>query len=115
MDAQTHAVVIPLACIIQAARGAMVYAVMDGKAVSKPVEVINTYQGLASVKGLAIGERVVLDGRQNVRPDSPVIERGANKAGEKAAEKAIENPTDKNPMMKPTTEKQGGHHRHKPE
>jgi RND family efflux transporter MFP subunit len=93
--------VIPAACIIQAARGAMVYAVIDGKAVSKPVEVLNISQGFARVKGLAVGERVVLEGRQNLRPDSPVVERSVNASSEKANIN-----TDKT-----TSDQRGEHHR----
>jgi RND family efflux transporter MFP subunit len=94
-----EAVVIPQACIIQAPRGTMVYVVLDGKAVSKNVELISASQGFASVKGLSVGDVVVLDGRQNLRPDAPVIDRG----------KALPAP-----LEKATEGAAQGHHKHHP-
>jgi RND family efflux transporter MFP subunit len=74
------AVVIPLASIIQAPRGAMVYIKEDDKAVQRPVQVIQA-EGLdAAVSGLKAGDTVVLDGKQNVRPGSPLVERKPEQA-----------------------------------
>lgn len=68
-------VVLPQAAIIQAARGAMVYAMVDGKAVQKPVQVVYA-QGLdVAVEGVSAGEVVVLEGKQNLRPGTPLLER----------------------------------------
>ncbi len=81
------AVVIPLAAIIQGPRGTLVYAVNDGKAVPRPVQVLYAQGEDAAVSGLKPGERIVLDGRQNVRPGGNVVERareggaGASGAG----------------------------------
>ncbi len=69
------AVVIPQASIIQTARGTLVYGVVDGKAVPRPVQVLYAQGEDAAVGGLKPGERVVLDGRQNVRPGATVVER----------------------------------------
>ena len=69
------AVVIPQAAIIQSPRGTLVYAVIDGKAAPRPVQVLYAQGEEAAVSGLKPGERIVLDGRQNVRPGSNVIER----------------------------------------
>nr|WP_315185163.1 efflux RND transporter periplasmic adaptor subunit [uncultured Albidiferax sp.] len=70
-------VVVPQTALIQAARGTMVYTVEDGKAVSKPVQQLYA-QGLdAAVTGIQAGEVVVLDGKQNLRPGSRVVERAA--------------------------------------
>ncbi len=69
------AVVIPQAAIIQAARGAIVYVVEDGKATQRPVKINFAEDGLAAVDGLKAGETVVLDGKQNLRPGSAVAER----------------------------------------
>ncbi|OIQ74164.1 multidrug resistance protein MdtA precursor [mine drainage metagenome] len=67
-------VVVPQATIIQGARGDLVYSVVDGKATVRPVKVLYA-QGLdAAVTGVAPGEKVVLDGRQNLRPGAPVKE-----------------------------------------
>lgn len=71
------AVVVPQAALIQGARGTVVYTVEDGKAVSKPVQQVFA-QGLdAAVTGIAAGDVVVLDGKQNLRPGSRVVERAA--------------------------------------
>ena len=69
------AIVIPLASIIQSARGPIVYVVDGGKAASRPVTVIAAQGDDAAVTGLKAGERIVLDGRQNLRPGSAVVER----------------------------------------
>ena len=69
------AVVIPQAAIIQSVRGPIVYVVSDGKAVLRPVTVVDSRGEDAAVKGVSAGELVVVEGRHNVRPDSPVIER----------------------------------------
>lgn len=71
------AVVVPQAALIQGARGTVVYTVEDGKAVSKPVQQVFA-QGLdAAVTGIQAGDVVVLDGKQNLRPGSRVVERAA--------------------------------------
>ncbi|MGY4829684.1 efflux RND transporter periplasmic adaptor subunit [Sphaerotilaceae bacterium SBD11-9] len=75
------AVTVPQAAIIQGARGKSVYVVgEDRKAVLRAVEVPETVGDNAVVKGVQPGERVVLDGRQNVRPGGNVIERSADGA-----------------------------------
>ena len=69
------AVVIPQAAIAQTARGTIVFAVREGKAVPRPVEVVAALGEEAAVSGLRPGERIVLDGRQNLRPGANVVER----------------------------------------
>ena len=80
----TGAVVIPQAAIVQAARGTTVYVVQDGKAVARPVELLHAVGGDAAVSGVQAGERVVLDGRQNLRPGAQVVER-ARESGRAAS------------------------------
>jgi len=70
------AVVIPMATIIQSARGPIVYTVRDNVAQPRPVQVLVSAGDDAAVSGLKPGERVVLDGRQNLRPGAVVVERG---------------------------------------
>lgn len=77
LQALERAVVIPQAAIIQTPKGPIAYAVVDGKAVRRVLEVIAQAGAEAAVKGVAAGERIVLDGRQNLRPDAPVVEREA--------------------------------------
>ncbi len=73
-------VVVPLASIIQSARGTIVFIKADGKALLKPVEVLYAQGNDAAVSGVNAGDAVVLVGKQNLRPGSPLIERNA--AGE---------------------------------
>jgi multidrug efflux pump subunit AcrA (membrane-fusion protein) len=53
----------------------MVYVVLNNKAIPKYIEVLNANQGFVSVTGLLSGDRVVLDGKQNLRPNATVFER----------------------------------------
>ena len=79
------AIVIPLPAVIQSARGAIVYVAQDGKAVQKPVQLLAAQGDDAAVSGIEAGDRVVVDGRQNLRPDIPVAER--KPAGDKTGGK----------------------------
>jgi hypothetical protein len=49
--------------------------VEDGKAAMRPIKQLMGQNGEAAVTGLQAGETVVLDGKQNVRPGSVVVER----------------------------------------
>jgi len=80
----TGALVVPQAAIIQGARGPIVYAVQDDKAVARPVQVLYAQGDDAAVSGVKPGERIVLDGRQNLRPGAAVVER-AREGGARAA------------------------------
>lgn len=85
------AVVVPQAAIVQSPRGTVVFAVGEGNRVAaRPVEVLYASGNDAAVKGLDGTERLVLDGRQNVRPGSVVVERAAPAAG--AASRAASAP-----------------------
>ncbi|HUP08161.1 MAG TPA: efflux RND transporter periplasmic adaptor subunit [Caldimonas sp.] len=76
------AVVIPQAAIIQSPRGRIVYVVDDSnKAAARPVEIVHAFGEEAAVGGLKAGERIVLEGRQNLRTGSAVIERAPVEAG----------------------------------
>lgn len=66
---------VPSQAIIINPRGRIVYTVDgDGKAVAKPVKVIYEYQGNAIVTGIEAGDKVVVEGKQNLRPGSKVRE-----------------------------------------
>ena len=70
------AIVVPLATIVQGARGTAVFAAGPGNlALIRPVKILASAGTEAVVSGLKPGERIVLDGRQNVRPGSPLVER----------------------------------------
>jgi len=76
------AVVIPQAAIIQSPRGRIVYVVDESnKAAARPVEIVHAFGEDAAVTGVKSGERIVLEGRQNLRTGSSVIERAAVEAG----------------------------------
>ena len=69
------AVVVPQAALIQSARGTIVYVVEDGKAVLRPVKQVAGQSGEAAITGVTEGEVVVVDGKQNLRPGSLVVEK----------------------------------------
>lgn len=76
------AVVVPQAAVVQGSRGRNVYVVgPDNKALQKPVDVVLASGADAVVTGIDAGERVVVDGRQNLRPGSRVVERAPGRAG----------------------------------
>lgn len=83
------AIVIPQAAVVQSQRGTLVYVSQEGKAAPRPIQVLFSQGDDAVVNGLKAGDKVVLDGRQNVRPGSPLVERdpagkapaGGGKAG----------------------------------
>lgn len=79
------AVIVPQAAIIQSQRGPLVYAVQDGKAVARPVQILYAQGDDAAVSGLRAGERIVLDGRQNLRPGVNVVERAREGGGKGGA------------------------------
>ncbi|MFL6663831.1 MAG: efflux RND transporter periplasmic adaptor subunit [Rhizobacter sp.] len=73
------AIVVPQAAIVQGARGRVVFVVdAANKATIRPVEVVQSAGTDAVVTGVGVGERVVVDGRQNLRPGSSVVERPAD-------------------------------------
>ena len=80
------ATVVPQASVIQGPRGNIVYVVdASNKAAARPVQVVQAAGSDAVVQGVQPGERVVVDGRQNLRPGAPVAERAASGAAGKGA------------------------------
>ena len=70
------ALVLPRAALIESARGTIVYVVdREGKAMARPVQLVTAQGDDAVVTGVKAGERVVLDGRQNLRPGAMTVER----------------------------------------
>ena len=83
MTVQTlsDAVVVPLASVVQGTRGRNVFVIEAGNQVAiRPVELLQTAGLEAVVSGVRDGERVIVDGRQNVRPGGKVVERPADAA-----------------------------------
>ena len=76
------AIVVPQAAIVQGARGTAVFVAGPGDvAAVRPVKILASAGLDAVVSGLTAGERIVLDGRQNVRPGSLLVERAAGGGG----------------------------------
>jgi RND family efflux transporter MFP subunit len=69
------ATTIPQAAIVQGPRGTVVYVLEEGKARLQPIKVVYSEAGEAAVTGIQPGDIVVMDGKQNVRPGSPLVER----------------------------------------
>jgi RND family efflux transporter MFP subunit len=67
--------VIPVSTIIETTKGKIVYLNDKGKAALRPVNVLATQGDEAAVTGVQSGDLVVLEGRQNLRPDSALVER----------------------------------------
>ena len=83
------AVVVPQVAVVYGARGSTVYVVENGKAVVRPVKVLQPQGAEVAVSGLEPGETVVLEGKQNLRPGSAVVERAKdNKDGPQGASSA---------------------------
>jgi RND family efflux transporter MFP subunit len=103
------ATVIPQAAIIQSARGPIVYAAENGKAALRPVQIVLAQGDDAAVSGVRPGEAIVLDGRQNLRPGTSVVERareGGARAGGGAAgggARPASGPTTSGPPTAPPT------------
>lgn len=74
------ALVVPIQAVQSGPERKFVYVVTEGnKVLSVPVEVELNQGGLAAIKGVAAGARVVVEGAQNVRKDSVVAEGGTAK------------------------------------
>ncbi|MEP7099035.1 MAG: efflux RND transporter periplasmic adaptor subunit [Burkholderiales bacterium] len=76
------AIVVPQASIIRGPRGTIVYTIdAANKAAARPVELLYAAGLDAAVTGIQPGDKVVVDGRQNLRAGVPVVERAASGAG----------------------------------
>ncbi|MBC3935092.1 efflux RND transporter periplasmic adaptor subunit [Undibacterium sp. CY7W] len=73
------AVVVPQDAIVVGARGKSVYVVnAESKAEVKPVTVLESYGNEAVISGVDAGVKIVLDGKQNLRPGGLLKERSAD-------------------------------------
>lgn len=84
------ALVVPVQAVQSGPERKFVYVIGDGNKVTNvPVEVELNQAGLAAIKGVPAGARVVVEGAQNVRKDSVVAESdtaNVGKAGGKGGE-----------------------------
>ena len=78
-------IVVPQAAIIQGTAAKTVFVVgADGKAALRKVEVLASAGNDAAVSGIEPGMRVIVEGKQNLRPGSVVRERAADAAASQA-------------------------------
>jgi membrane fusion protein, multidrug efflux system len=103
------AVTIPSAAVITGLTGKFVYVAAEDNTVSnKPITVRHTFGDSMAVSGINAGDRVVTDGKQNLRPGgkirviSPQAPKAAGGPGEKAGDKAADKdkPADAKPAEK---------------
>ncbi len=78
LEDRAGAIVVPEQAVQSGAQGPFVYVVAeDGTAVLRPVEPDLTQGGLTIVRGLAAGERVVVEGHAKLTPGAAVVEAQA--------------------------------------
>ena len=73
------ATVVPQAAVIQSPKGNIVYVLeANNRAALRKVDLVYAAGADAVVTGVTPGERVIVDGKQNIRPGAAVIERAAS-------------------------------------
>jgi RND family efflux transporter MFP subunit len=99
------AIVIPSQAVVINPRGRFVYIVgQDDKVSLRPIKVTYEYQGNAAITGVEVGERIVLEGKQNLRPGVKIREAKVTPPAKPAA--AESKPTDVKPSeTKPSESK----------
>ena len=99
------AIVIPSQAVVINPRGRFVYIVgQDDKVSLRPIKVTYEYQGNAAITGVEVGERIVLEGKQNLRPGVKIREAKVTPPAKPAA--AESKPTDVKPSeAKPSESK----------
>ena len=74
------AIAVPTEAIVISPTGRLVYIVdKDDKVTAKPVKVTYEYQGTSVVTGIQAGDRIVVEGKQNLRTGSKVREAKVGK------------------------------------
>jgi RND family efflux transporter MFP subunit len=72
------ALTVPSQAVIMSPRGKTVYVVgSDDKVIAKPVKVLYDYQGISVLDGITAGDRIVVEGKQNLRPGGKIREAQA--------------------------------------
>jgi RND family efflux transporter MFP subunit len=89
------ALVVPVQAVQTGPERKFVYVVAEGnKVLNVPIEVELIQAGVAAIKGVAIGARVVVEGAQNVRKDSTVAESAPGGGGKSAAKDGVSGKAD---------------------
>ena len=69
------AVVVPLAAVVTSTEGKLVYSMeADKTAKPRPIALLYTFGASAAVSGLVGGEKIIVEGKQNLRPGSKLQE-----------------------------------------
>ena len=91
-------ITVPSEAIVINPKGRLVYIVdKDDKVAARPIKALYEYQGNTVVSGIQAGDRVVVEGKQNLRPGSKVRE------AKKAADKPTPKPTEATAASTPGT------------
>jgi RND family efflux transporter MFP subunit len=89
------ALVVPVQAVQTGPERKFLYVVAEGnKVLNVPIEVELIQAGVAAIKGVAIGARVVVEGAQNVRKDSTVAESAPGGGGKSAAKDGVSGKAD---------------------
>ncbi|MDO8700887.1 MAG: efflux RND transporter periplasmic adaptor subunit, partial [Undibacterium sp.] len=84
------AIVVPQDAIIVGARANSVYVVdAEGKAAMRQVKLLHSFGPDAVVTGIEAGTKVILEGKQNLRPGALIKERNEDVKEEKSAGKSV--------------------------
>ena len=111
------ALVVPSQAVVMSPRGEQIYVVGEGDTVTlKPIKVKTQSQGMAVITGVDEGARIVVEGKQNLRPNGKIREaqakpakpegdksgeKGGDKSGDKAADKPADPAADKAASTQP--------------
>jgi len=84
-------IAVPSEAIVISPKGRVVYVVdKDDKVVAKPIKLVYEYQGSTVISGIQAGDRVVVEGKQNLRPGGKI--REAKKEAAKPTPKPADAP-----------------------
>ena len=90
------AILVPSQAVVINPRGRFIYVVgAEDKVSLKPIKVSYEYQGKAAITGVEVGERVVIEGKQNLRPGTKIRENKVTPAKPADAPKPESKPADK--------------------
>ena len=90
------AILVPSQAVVINPRGRFIYVVgAEDKVSLKPIKVSYEYQGKAAITGVEVGERVVIEGKQNLRPGTKIRENKVVPAKPADAPKPESKPADK--------------------
>ena len=82
------ALAVPSQAVVIGPTGRLVYVVdKDDKVTAKPVKVTYEYQGTSVITGINSGDRIVVEGKQNLRTGSKVREAKSPKLDPAPADK----------------------------